>query len=332
MLTMHIQGTHEMSTSVNPIVIWRLLDGKPGHETQTLGLVKSLQRHQACESFDIRVSGQVESLFNVASATWPFARGLPLPDLIVGAGHRTHLPMLAARRAYGGKAVVLMQPSLPVALFDLCLIPQHDRYRGGGNYIETRGVLNPLHAEGRHEENRTLIMIGGPSRHYGWDTVNMLSQIRQLLAHRPWMQYTLTTSRRTPADFIVGLHSLSAPNLRVVPFSQTQPGWVAEQLAQSATAWVSEDSVSMVYEALTAQVAVGLLNLPLKQENRVSRGVEHLLQQGMIVRFDSDAHYQQRLHPVAGFTEADRCANWILRRWLQPVPASVPQVATATIA
>lgn len=319
-----------MSTAVNPIVIWRLLDGKPGHETQTLGLVKSLQRRQACQSFDIRVSGQVESLFNVASATWPFARGLPLPDLIIGAGHRTHLSMLAARRAYGGKAVVLMQPSLPVSLFDLCLIPQHDRYRGGGNYIETRGVLNPLHAEGRHEENKTLIMIGGPSRHYGWDTVNVLAQIRQLMAHRPWMQYTITTSRRTPADFIVGLHALSAPNLHVVPFSQTRPGWVAEQLAQSATAWVSEDSVSMVYEALTAQVAVGLLNLPLRRENRVSRGVENLLQQGMIVRFDSDAAYQQRLHPVAGFTEADRCASWILRRWLQSVPVPVTQVATAT--
>ena len=41
-------------------------------------------------------------------------RDLPTPDIVLGAGHRTHLSLLAARRVHRGKAVVLMRPSLPL--------------------------------------------------------------------------------------------------------------------------------------------------------------------------------------------------------------------------
>ena len=30
--------------STQPLVVWRLMDGKPGHESQTLGLVNALKR------------------------------------------------------------------------------------------------------------------------------------------------------------------------------------------------------------------------------------------------------------------------------------------------
>ena len=82
----------------------------------------------------------------------------------LGFGHATHLHLLAAQRAYGGKTIVLMQPSLPAKLFDLCLIPEHDQYQGNAEYLQTRGVLNPIQPEGEHASNQALIMIGGPSK------------------------------------------------------------------------------------------------------------------------------------------------------------------------
>lgn len=317
-------NSHLISSLVSEqIIIWRLIDGKPGHENQSLGLAKALQRIRSCRVIDIPVSGKIKPLAQWLSGVWPAGQGLPLPDLILGAGHRTHLPMLAARRAYGGKTVLMMQPSLPVGLFDLCLIPEHDQYKGGGCYLETRGVLNSLHGIGDHHSNASLIMLGGPSKHCGWDNHSLMHKIAKLLADNPHIHYILTTSRRTPAETLHAAQLLNAPNLQVVPFSDTPPGWIEKQLANVGSAWISEDSVSMVYEALSARVAVGTLPVPIKRQNRVSNGLQQLLSEGLIVRFDYQQTYQKALHPVHGFIEADRCAEWIEGHWLsQPVPST----------
>lgn len=311
--------------SEKSLIIWRLTDGKPGHQSQSQGLVNALKAKMPCESFDIPVTGRLQPVFDLFSAIWPAGQGLPLPDFIIGAGHRTHLHMLAAKKVYGGQTVVLMQPSLPVSFFDLSLIPEHDRYQGNGAVIETRGVLNPIQAHGSHNKDQSLIMIGGPSKHCDWDTHRVVSQITQLCKQNPNVNYCLTTSRRTPSDLVTVMLSLAISNLDIVPFEETEQGWVAEKLANSFSAWITEDSVSMVYEALTAQTAVGLLNMPIKRENRVSRGMNTLIADGHIVRFDSLGLYKSQLRPVAGFMESNRCADWILHHWLQPTSAFVPQ-------
>jgi uncharacterized protein len=308
----------------NPLIIWRLIDGKPGHENQSLGLVNSLTSQVSCQFFDIKVSNAPEALFNLFTATWGLASGLPLPDLIIGAGHATHLHALAAKRAFGGKTIVLMQPSLPVSWFDLCLIPQHDAYRGSGAYLETRGVLNPIKPDGQHHQNNSFIMVGGPSKHCEWVTSEVVAQVYELVKQNPNIEYTLTTSRRTPKDFISAVKRIHFSNLMIVPYADTQSGWVARRLAESASAWVTEDSVSMVYESLTANVAVGLLNLHTMRESRVTRGVKNLVNQELVTRFDFLGAYQNKLRPVLGFTEANRCSNWILERWMQPRSAQKP--------
>ncbi len=306
------------------LIIWRLVDGKPGHENQSLGLVQALAKQSHCEYIDIKVSNGLEALASYLTATWGLGAGLPLPDLIVGAGHATHLHLLAAQRAYGGKTVVLMQPTLPVALFDLCLIPEHDQYQGRGTYLQTKGVLNPIAPEGPHQANQALIMIGGPSKHCAWDTLKLIAQVYELVNHNANITYTLTTSRRTPKAFIAAVKRIHLPNLNIVPFEETGKGWVAHQLAESAYAWVTEDSVSMVYEALTAKVAVGLLNLPVKRDNRVTRGVQQLIRQGFVTRFDFLQRYQDTLKPAFGFMESNRCSRWLLQSWMQPSQTMQP--------
>lgn len=312
----------------SPLIIWRLIDGKPGHENQSLGLVNSLSAKVKCQCFDIKVSNAFEALFNLFTATWGLASGLPLPDLIIGAGHATHLHALAAKRAFGGKTIILMQPSLPVSWFDLCLIPKHDQYRGGGEYIETKGLLNPIRPEGEHDQNNALVMIGGPSKHSEWSTPDLIAQVYELVRQNPEITYTLTTSRRIPKDFISAVKRIHFSNLKIVPFEYTEKDWVARKLAASKYAWVTEDSVSMVYESLTASVAVGLLSVRAKREGRVSRGVQQLINQDFVTRFDFLGVYKNKLHAVAGFVEADRCGDWILHRWMQPRSAPKPAFET----
>lgn len=310
----------------SPLIVWRLIDGKPGHEKQSLGLVRALSRHIAVKIHDIRIDSAFSNSIDWLLGRFPAGAGLPDPHLLIGAGHRTHAALLAARRARGGRAVVLMQPSLPTRLFDLCLIPEHDQPAARPTIVTTRGALNAVTPGRQHRSELGLILIGGPSSHYAWDTKPILEQIDRLLRATPEVHWRLTTSRRTPVDFLARLPSLA--NLEISPCTATPPGWLEAELAQAGQAWVTEDSVSMVYEALTAGCAVGLLRLPHGEGiDRVARGVERLIRDGWVVPFDTWHPGQPMLSAPEGFDEADRCAQLILSRWFHfhPKPAKHPR-------
>lgn len=301
---------------MSPLVVWRFGDGKAGHDNQSRGLVEALNRLRQIETVALNplpVSGALAVLLlSRPPAAW---QSLPAPDLLVGAGHRTHLSLLAARRVRGGKAVVLMRPSLPLGLFDLCVIPEHDSPPIRSNVLVTRGALNRIRPSRALEPDRGLLLIGGPSEHFGWNDVDLHRQIAAVLAATPGIRWTLTTSRRTPATFLSSLTPESHGTLTVVPVAATDPDWLPAQLARAGQAWVTADSVSMVYEALTAGAAVGVLDVPRQHSSRVSRGLENLVAEGWITPF-ADWRQTLRLHRLPGlFNEAERCAQWIVERW-----------------
>lgn len=302
----------------NPLVIWRLTDGKPGHENQSLGLCHALARIIHIERVDMPVNGRLRGRF-------PQGKQRPSPDLIMGAGHRTHLALLAARRAFGGRAIVIMKPSLPRRLFDLCVVPEHDGV-SGDNVFLTRGAMNTITPSGRDvqvgdlsgedDTSQTLILLGGNSPHCSWQDEAVLEQVCAIVRQQPDEPFVLGDSRRTPADFLDKLVALRLPNLTLVPRRETGPGWVAEQLARSRVVWVSEDSVSMVYEAITSGATVGLIALKRKGEGRVSRGLERLIADGWATPFRKWRENGVLSRPAGIFDEATRCATWMVREWL----------------
>ncbi|HNH90414.1 MAG TPA: mitochondrial fission ELM1 family protein [Thiobacillaceae bacterium] len=286
------------------------MDGKPGHEKQTAGLVAALAQTGGVDCWNISVGSRKNPWLWWFAGQFPPGQGLPDPDLIMGAGHATHMALLAARRARGGKGVVLMMPSLPLFLFDLCLIPEHDDPPHRNNVEPTRGVLNPLSDQGRHREDRGVILIGGPSPHFAWDSMEVSRQVVKLVGESPGMNWRLTTSRRTPGDFLAALPPQTG--LECIPAEATPPGWVESQLAEAGEAWCTPDSVSMVYEALSAGCRVGLLDLPARAESRVAAGVNRLLEEGWVI-----TQGRRRLPPPPGavLNEAARCASLIRERW-----------------
>ena len=186
-----------------PFVVWRFSDGKAGHDDQSRGLLEALARLRAVETLTLEPLPPLTGLrVWLSGYRLPAWRDMPTPDIVLGAGHRTHLSLLAARRVYGGKAVVLMRPSLPLSLFDLCLIPEHDAPPTRRNVLVTRGALNRIQPSTALEPSRGLLLIGGPSAHFAWDNENLHRQIAAIVAADPAMQWTLTTSRRTPAGFL----------------------------------------------------------------------------------------------------------------------------------
>jgi mitochondrial fission protein ELM1 len=296
-------------------VVWLITDGKPGHRTQLEGLARALARHFNVDMHWLDASPRGASLRQWALRDFPAGAGLPDPDLVIGCGHATHLPVLAARRARGGRSIVLMKPSLPLSWFDRCVIPQHDAPPARDNVIVTRGVLNAVRASVHQKPTQGLFLIGGPSKHHDWDDKTLLTQIRQIVKKTPGMHWALTSSRRTPPDTLRLLRQLRAVGVEVIPFEDTGPGWVADAIAVSSCVWVSEDSVSMVYEALTSGAATGLLWVPRKRMDRVVAGVEQLVADGLATPFLRWQETGELARQETPLNEADRVAS-LLAEWL----------------
>lgn len=295
--------------------LWLITDNKPGHRSQLQGLAQAMAARTAIETHWIDAPPGRTALLHWLSRRFPPGADLPDPDFILVAGHRTHLPGLAARRVRGGRLIALMQPSLPLGWFDLCVIPQHDSPPTRANVITTRGVLNTAHPDPARQTDKGLFLIGGPSKHFGWDGAGLLAQIDAILTATPDLHWTLTTSRRTPAQTACALLALRARGVDVRPVSDTPPGWAMAQVACSAQAWVTEDSVSMVYESLTAGAATGLLAVPRVGATRIAAGVAELQREGLVTAFEA---WQQKgaLHaPPERLAEADRVAEAVLARW-----------------
>ena len=299
------------------MVIWRLTDGKPGHDAQSLGLVQALAARRDVHAVAIECPGIWRSLSALARNRFNPSPAAPSPDLLVGAGHATHLPMLAARRSFGARCVVLMAPSLPIRLFDLCIVPQHDGLPDGENLVNSVGPLNPIIARPQQHSDRGLMLIGGASRHFHWPLETITAQIEALAMKTPAIQWQITDSRRSSVATGVALAAIAQANVEFISHSQTPDGWVAARLAECAQVWVSADSVSMIYEALTSGAAVGLFDIAEKNPSRVARGLQQLREQGRVTGFKQWLADDGLPAPQQPLAEAGRCADLILTRWFQ---------------
>lgn len=293
------------------LTIWLLGDGKPGHENQSLGLAEALGRLRGCDTHRIDLAG-VGNFWS----RWSVARSqgelLPDPDLIIGAGHATHFSLWRFKRSKQVPVVVLMRPSLPMRFYDLCIAPRHDfkEEPEDPQVIATEGALNRV-VPGNGPREGKLILLGGPSKTHGWDGKAMLGALRQLDVGDGWQ---LTDSRRTPEGFTDRV-AKAFPALAIHPHGDTGSDWLPQTLQAVEEVWVSEDSVSMTYEALSSGAKVGLLPVPRKQQDaRVLRGLDRLLEQGRLRTLPDWLEAGRILPETEPLQEAQRCAELVLKR------------------
>ncbi len=298
-------------------IIWQITDGKRGHENQSAGLIGALSRRQAIEVVQVGIDANRASWRQALLGNFPAKNHLPHPDLIVGTGSQTHSTLLAAGRATGTPTIVIMAPPRGLTrFFDLCIIPQHDD-RSGRNIVTTLGAMNLIRPSQSKEADAGLFLIGGPSQHHGWDERGLLQQIETILATESSTHWTLTTSRRTPGSTARALSAIQNPRLTVVPVEETSPCWLPEQLAPASLVWASEDSVSMVYEALSAGAKVGVLPVPRKSSNsRVIRGLDRLIEDGFLLPYDRKQTNLKLFQNPPALNEAERMAKIVAERFL----------------
>lgn len=293
-------------------MIYIVSDQKQGHLSQSRGLADAIARQIEVEIHELD-DGQVPAMLSRSSSG---------EGIILAAGRKACHAARQMKQTLNLPAIALMNPGWWMRRqFDLCVIPRHDGVAERGNVIQTEGALNGIQPadEACHDEG--LILLGGPSKHYSWDAAGIQNQLNAILDRDSNMNWTATDSRRTPESTSSMLQSIcdaSKGRLRYTPASQTPRGWIGEQLSRCGVCWVTEDSVSMVYESLTAGARVGLLPVPRKsaKPGRVVRGVESLIERGWVGTFNNWSDGQALPADRPPLAEADRVAAIIIERWL----------------
>lgn len=297
------------------LIIWQFTDGKPGHENQTRGLIQAMAAMTSINShiIDVPQNFFVFLFALVSGGLYRKLAKLEKPDYLIAAGRRTHLPMLLAHLWFGGKSVLLMRPSWPANWFDSIIIPYHDHPKVRPHTLVTQGVINTIIPSSQHDKNQGIVLIGGPSKHYQWDTQSIVQQISSLIHNTPEISWTIINSRRTPEDFLVHLQDVSN-RYSFIDHRQTDKAWLPKQLAVAGQIWVSPDSVSMIFEALTSGGAVGCFELEKQGNNRIVKGIDELIRNDMLTPFNRWQTTRKLRLPPFQLNEAQRAAEWILNQ------------------
>lgn len=260
--------------------IYYLNDNKIGHLRQSEGLAKALQQLLGDEV-------GIESI--PAFSLWQYlisfgrcAQKINKNSIVIGAGHRTHFGLIYYRFKYSAKNIVIMKPSLPKSWFRYCIIPRHDNVTEKDNIIITEGAMNALSMQNAEKENQLIILIGGPSDSCTWNNESIYRQLLiKLRSINIRIKIILSTSRRTPVEFISNLPKEISDKVQVIDFKTVDIAWLPAQLLKSHEAWITSESISMVYEALSANCLVQTIDVD-SLKGKIAQNINHLTQLGLI--------------------------------------------------
>lgn len=287
-------------------------DAKAGHRAQALGLWQAMQRAYDGEITFQEININKIPLFPLllSCLSKRYAQINIAPDYIFSVGSHTQLRTLLLGRVYPrAKTVVLMKPNYPFSCFDHVIVPEHDAVGQRENVIETLGALNPIVNQLQHKSQRILIALGGSSKRHVWQTDSILAALQQITLANPNAQIILTTSRRTPESFLTILKQQSyVAQIQIFPVEDTEQGWIFQQMQQAEAVWVTEDSVSMVFEALTAGCRVGVIPLQRLKQDRITRSIDSLVDKQWLGKTFS----LNDLPQAQSINEADRVARSLL--------------------
>jgi mitochondrial fission protein ELM1 len=274
-----------------------LSDGKPGHLNQSIAFARLLGReYTICRvGFGSRIVKGVSYLLDRLGVYLPalFRVIDPLPERcggVVSAGSATYYANRTMGRRFGVPTVAIMYPGGYRPDFDLIVAQEHDHPPVRDNILAVPVNLSaprPLGLVQRGAGGPTVaLIVGGPSRHFHMETEALRRQLAAIFALFPGGDFLVTTSRRTPAE-VERLIEAGPFRYRVIA-SREQVNPIADFLALADYVFVTEDSTSMISEAVSfgsARVEV----LPLSrtgERNKVQGMVASLAAGGYLHLFD----------------------------------------------
>ena len=292
------------------LVIWILSDKRRGHFNQSIALADALSEFSKTKCHLIEVGGFLNNFLSLLTRTFSDGNNLPQPHLIIATGHKTHLAALAAKRRYGGRAIIIMRPSLPADFFDLVILPNHDKPLKTKKKIIIEGALSRISPDQESKNAQCIIILGGPSKHYHFDEHDVFSSIQKIYQNSDSSKIIITDSPRTPLRLTRKMmHQFEDI---FISWDNFEEGAIQEEMKKSAEIWVTEDSISMIYDALSTGSSVGIIPASRKGENRLSRTVDSIIERKFATSFQQWST-DGVLNPSPMLCEAKRCASFVMK-------------------
>jgi uncharacterized protein len=312
---------------MRPLNVVCYSDGRPGHEKQSRAILAALERITPLSVFYMKIDAiegykrLLNGLYSVIFASHHRKHRLSKNiDLILGTGSSTHLPMVGLKMRTRSRLVTCMTPEPWLrSRFDLCLVPRHDRPKKRRNFFTTFGPPCLVPDGVDQDPHKGLILVGGvdPKSHH-WDTGDIISRVEGLISGTRDTYWTISSSPRTPSDAIQALTAVAKSKKNVIfhRAEDTPGGWIESAYASHSQVWVTADSVSMIYEALTAGCRVGVLPVRWKKpQNKFQTGIDDLKGHGMVVDFEQWRARGELPAASMPLNEAGRCAGEMVKRW-----------------
>jgi mitochondrial fission protein ELM1 len=283
-------------------IVWLLIDDRPGHRTQVVGLARSLGWPTIEKQLAFNCLNRLpNALLGAGLLSLDPARSDPLtapyPDLVIGMGRRVVPIARWIKRQSGGRSRVVLfgrkaanvarAADLSIACAHFQLVP-HDRMVelvvpptqvDGLTLAEARSIHgDPLAGLARP---RVLLLTGGPTVHHRFEDAFAGRMAGEVAAatRAQGGSLAIVTSRRTPAGAIAAMRS-AAPDAHVHQ-------WRVDQRSNPYLAYldaadlivVTGESESMLAEAAATDQPLTIYPLPSKPESakqtlarRVRRG------------------------------------------------------------
>lgn len=312
-----------LMTETSDARTWILCDAYAGLQAQAVGLAEA-----AGLEHELRLLAPRAPWRWIAAKFWPSplsvvqeaVRG-PLPQVAIGAGGKAAAVIAALRRS-GVPAVQVQHPRMDPRGFDLIVVNRHDNLTGP-NVVVTRTALHrvtPARLAGAAEAWRdrlaalphplVAVLIGGANGRHRFDRPvgeALAGQLADMMA-RDHVGMMLTPSRRTDPAVVQALRDRLEPRgAWVWDFQGENPYFGMLALADAIV--VTEDSVSMVSEAVATDVPVLLAKLQ-GSSRRIDAFHAALLDEGRVRRFGG----RLEVWPTAPLNDTPMAAAELRRR------------------
>ena len=196
-----------------------------------------------------------------------------IPDIIIGAGSKTTIPMLRYKIDRKTKVISVMRPQFFESKFDLIVAPRHDYKVVPDNVFTYIGSIAKVNINPKLEEIG-LIVIGGVNKHFNFDDDYLISQIDFVISLFPDTSWIVFNSRRTPKSF----NERIKKNTSIEKFIDINKNFepLNDYLSKAKFKFVTPDSVNMIFESLSSSGETYLFDMYSTRENKITRLIDEI--------------------------------------------------------
>lgn len=207
---------------------------------------------------------------------------------VVAAGSTTAYPLKVIAQSLGIKSVSMMLPRGYSYDADIIFAQKHDNPPKAPNIVEIPANFSFVTPKGFfHANNKPTIgiVIGGDNRVFKFSKEILAKQFDEIFATYKGYRFAITTSPRTSGEIENLIQTY--PFDYTIIYSTHPINPIPDFLDQCERVFITQDSTSMISEAVSyGNAYIEVLPLEGKKENKFSRLVESLQEQGYLHFYD----------------------------------------------